>query len=141
MLIVLSWQWIFFINLPVAALVLFMAARSLPTASGEIKHPPFDFAGITVVVVMLTSLTLGINRVLDNALAMTLWPALLGLAALCIPLVIAVEGRAAQPIVPLKLFTTKQLIATYTLCVGAGFGMGSVIFISSIAVAALAIRN
>ena len=136
LLIVLSWQWIFLLNLPVAALVLFMAMRSLPTKMHDIEHPPFDYAGITIVVLMLTSLTMGINRVLDNAFGVMLWPYLLTLAAVCVPLLVLAERRAAQPIVPLKLFTTRQLIATYTLCVGAGFGMGSVIFISSVAVAA-----
>jgi predicted MFS family arabinose efflux permease len=47
-----------------------------------------------------------------------------------------VEGRAARPIIPLGLFGSRQLSLTYLLCVGSGFGMGSVIFISSVAVAA-----
>ncbi|MBX0329587.1 MFS transporter [Oscillochloris sp. ZM17-4] len=136
MLIALSWQWIFLINLPVAAVILWMGARALPAPHAAASLPPFDYAGIGVVAVMLTSLTLGINRVLDTALGLTIWPGLLGLAAVCVPLLIWVESRAAQPIVPLKLFSTRQLVTTYLLCVGAGFGMGSVIFIASVAVAA-----
>ncbi|MEI6775694.1 MAG: MFS transporter [Chloroflexales bacterium] len=136
MLIVLSWQWIFLINLPIAVVILVMGARVLPVSTPISNQPPFDYAGIAVVTVMLTSLMMGINRVLDNALGMTIWPGLLGLAALCVPLLIWVEGRATQPIVPLKLFKTRQLVTTYILCVGAGFGMGSIMFISSVAVAA-----
>jgi MFS family permease len=136
MLIVLSWQWIFLINLPVAAVILVLGARALPASRPAISQPPFDYAGIAVVAVMLTSLTMGINHVLDKVLGLMLWPALLGLSALCVPLLIWIEGRAAQPIVPMNLFTTRQMVTTYLLCVGAGFGMGSVIFISSVAVAA-----
>ena len=73
---------------------------------------------------------------LDKATGVTLWPWLLLLFACCVPLLIRIERRAAQPIVPLSLFGTRQLVTTYVLCVGAGFGMGSVMFISSIAVAA-----
>ncbi len=135
-LIVLSWSWIFLLNLPIAAVVLWMAFRALPPKAGDIEHPPFDYAGIGIVVVMLTSLTLGINRVLDQSTGLSLWPWLLATAAACLPLIVFVERRAAQPIIPMSLFTTKQLVATYTLCVGAGFGMGSVIFIASVAVAA-----
>ncbi|MFN5583558.1 MFS transporter, partial [Gemmatimonas sp.] len=65
-----------------------------------------------------------------------LWPYLMGVAAVALPLLILVERRATQPIVPLTLFGTTQLRTTWVLCTGAGFGMGSVIFISSIAVAA-----
>ncbi|MCC6242919.1 MAG: MFS transporter [Gemmatimonadaceae bacterium] len=135
-LTVLSWQWIFLINLPIAAVVLAMAARALPAKNDRAVQPAFDYAGIILVVVMLTALTLGINQVLDRAFGVTVWPYLLGFAVLCIPALIAVERRAEQPIVPMSLFATRQLVTTYTLCVGAGFGMGSVIFISSVAVAA-----
>ncbi|MEI8306893.1 MAG: MFS transporter [Chloroflexales bacterium] len=136
MLNVLSWQWIFLINLPIAVIILVMGARALPVSATVTDQRPFDYAGITVVVLMLTSLMMGIDRVLDHALGVTIWPGLLGVAALCVPLLIWVERRAAQPIVPLNLFSTRQLVTTYTLCVGAGFGMGSVMFISSVAVAA-----
>jgi MFS family permease len=135
-LISLSWQWIFLLNLPVAALILVLGARALPTSTVAGALPPFDYAGIAVVAVMLSSLTLGINHVLDAALGVTIWPWLLALSALCVPLLIVVEGRAARPIIPLGLFGSRQLSLTYLLCVGSGFGMGSVIFISSVAVAA-----
>jgi MFS family permease len=139
LLIFLSWQWIFLINLPVALLILVMGARALPASRPIQSLPPFDYVGIIVVTLMLTSLTLGINRVLDGALGLNIWPWLLGLALLCVPLLIVIEGQANQPIVPLSLFATRQLVLTYILCVGAGFGMGSVIFIASVAVVALEI--
>ncbi len=138
-LVVLSWHWIFLINLPVAALVIWLGLRNLPVTRVDRTPAPLDWTGILIVAVMLSCLTLGINRVLDTALGLTLWPYLLGIAALCVPLLIAVERRAARPVVPLDLFSTRQIALTYTLCVGAGFGMGSVIFIASVAVAALGV--
>ncbi|NWF80679.1 MAG: MFS transporter [Chloroflexi bacterium] len=138
-LVVLSWHWIFLINLPVAALVIWLGLRNLPATHVDGHPAPLDWTGILIVAVMLSGLTLGINRVLDTALGLTLWPYLLGSAALCVPLLIAVERRAARPVVPLDLFSTRQIALTYTLCVGAGFGMGSVIFIASVAVAALGV--
>lgn len=136
LLVVASWQWIFLINLPIAAIVFFMSARALPSKVSEVAHPPFDYAGITTLALMLTTLTLGINRALDTALGQTLWPMLLATSAVALPLLLLIERRAAQPIVPLTLFVRRQLRTTWALCVGAGFGMGSVIFITSIAVAA-----
>ncbi len=138
-LLVLAWQWIFLINLPVAAVVLWMGARSLPAARPSGAPAPIDWAGIGLMALILTCLVLGINRVLDQALGLTLWPFLLAVAALGLPLLVVVERRAERPVVPLSLFSTRQLSLTYLLCIGAGFGMGSVIFIASVAVAGLGV--
>jgi MFS family permease len=94
---------------------------------------------MAVLAVTLACLMLGINRALDLQLARTLWPGLLTVAALGLPVLVFLEKRAAQPIVPLSLFSRAQLRRTWLLCVGAGFGMGSIIFISSIAVAAFGV--
>jgi EmrB/QacA subfamily drug resistance transporter len=135
-LVVTTWHWIFLVNLPLAAIVFTMGYRALPRTEKRAALPPFDYAGITVLAIMLASLTLGINRAVDTLTGITIWPALLITAALALPLLIVLERRAALPIVPLNLFGTRQLRTTWVLCSGAGFGMGSVIFISSVAVAA-----
>ena len=136
LLVIASWHWIFLINLPIAAIVFVMSARALPTRTDMRALPAFDYAGITVLAVLLTCLMLGINRALDMEVGMTLWPSLLAISACGVPLLMWIERRAAQPIVPMTLFTKRQLRTTWALCVGAGFGMGSVIFITSVAVAA-----
>ena len=136
LLVLASWQWIFLINLPIAAIVFAMSARALPTRTDTHALPPFDYAGMTTLAVLLTSLVLGINRAADQATGLTLWPALLAVAVLGVPILMWLERRAAQPIVPMSLFTKPLLRTTWLLCVGAGFGMGSVIFITSVAVAA-----
>lgn len=135
-LVVASWQWIFLLNLPVAALILWRGTRDLPAGRPALDPAPFDWAGVLLLAVALSCLTLAINRVLDGLLGLTLWPYLLGAAALAAALLVAAERRAARPVVPLGLFASRQLALTYLLCVGAGFGMGSVIFITSVAVAA-----
>jgi MFS family permease len=123
-LLVLSWQWIFLINLPIAALVLWMGIQRLP-ATRSTEPQPLDWAGITLVALVLSGLTL--------------WPWLLATSLLGLIALVMVERRAVKPVVPLTLFTQRQLALTYTLCVGAGFGMSSVIFIASVAVAGLGI--
>lgn len=136
LLVVATWQWIFLINLPFAAIVFTMGYRALPRVTRPAALPPFDYAGISILALMLASLTLGINRGLDTLTGQTLWPTLLVAAAVALPVLLFVERRAVVPIVPLTLFGTRQLRTTWVLCMGAGFGMGSVIFISSVAVAA-----
>lgn len=138
-LTVLGWQWIFLLNVPVAVVVIWLGLRIIPITRATGPSAPLDWAGIGLIALALSSLVLAINRVLDNALGMTLWPWLLALSVLCIPVLIFVERRAARPVVPLHFFANRQLALTYLLCAGAGFGMGSVVFISSVAVAGLGV--
>lgn len=112
LLVVASWPWIFLLNIPIAAVVFVMGARALPTARAFATQPPFDYTGITILAATLAALTLGINRAVDMAMGITLWPALLALAVIGVPALIASERRAAVPIVPLSLFSTRQLRTT-----------------------------
>lgn len=140
-LLTLSWQWLFLINLPVALAIIVAGMRVLPKTRESGAAAPFDLAGSLVGLVLLSALMFGINRVADQVLGRLLWPWLLLLAAACLPLLIAVERRAARPLVPLKLFGLRQLNFAYILTVGAGFGMGSVVYIASLAVAAFEVAE
>ncbi len=128
-----SWHWIFLINLPIAALVLWLAAHSLPRAEHVAAQAPLDRSGIVLVVLGLVALVLGITRFADGFVGLPLWPGFLGAAGLLLAWLVRVERRAAAPMIPMNLFAQRQLATTYALTVGAGFGMGSVIFLSSIA--------
>jgi MFS family permease len=132
-MVVASWHWIFVANLPIALLVLWMAMRHMPAPVRSGRLPPLDWAGIVVVFVLLASLVLGLSRAADKLLGQTLWPGFLLLTLLMLPVLLHVERRAAQPLIPLGLFKRRQLSLAYGLTLGAGFGMGSVVFLTSLA--------
>ncbi|RRR68341.1 MAG: MFS transporter [Candidatus Viridilinea halotolerans] len=133
-LVMLSWHWIFLLNIPVSILVFWMGLSRLPAKQHVENLAPLDWGGVLLVTLVLTGLVLGINRVLDDALGFLVWPWLLLLALIGLAGLIAVERKAVMPVVPLNLFAQPQLALTYTLCAGSGFGMGSVLFISTVAV-------
>ncbi len=132
-MLALSWQWIFLANLPIAAVVLALGWRALPSQRRTGALPRLDWPGIVIVFVGLAALVLGVTRVADGLLGLHLWPWMLALAAALLPLLVGVERRAALPMIPLSLFANRQLRTTYLLTAGAGFGMGSVIFLASLA--------
>jgi EmrB/QacA subfamily drug resistance transporter len=133
LMVALSWHWIFLLNLPVAAVVLYLGARVLPVKRTGAVQPPLDLTGIAVTFVLLVALVLGITRVVDGFAGLLLWPWLLAAVAILLALLVSVERRATQPLIPLSLFANRQLAMVYVLATGAGFGMGSVIFLTSIA--------
>lgn len=133
LMLAFSWHWIFLINLPVAALVLALGAGSLPRKVQAAALPPLDLAGIVLTIWVLGCLVLGITRVADDLLGQRVWPGFLVAAALGLVLLVRVERQAATPMIPVSLFAKRQLALTYGLTAAAGFGMGSVIFLSSMA--------
>jgi multidrug resistance protein len=133
LLVALTWRWIFLINLPIAALVLVLGLRVLPSTRAAGSLPALDRSGILVTFLLLACVVLGITRVADEVWGALLWPWFLAATAVLVVALIAVERRAAQPLIPLSLFANPELAVTYGLAVGAGFGMGSIIFVSSIA--------
>jgi multidrug resistance protein len=139
LLVLANWRWIFLVNLPIAALVLYLAARVLPpTRPGGVLPPP-DFAGILTTFALLGSFVLGVTRILDVLADVTLWPWFLGAAAVLLALLIKVEMTAIRPMIPLSLFRNRRLAGTYVLALGCGLAMGGVIFLTSIAALAYAV--
>jgi len=131
--VVASWHWIFIANLPIAAALILLGARVLPVRASSAPLPPLDVTGIVVLFVLLAAVVLGVTRVADTLSGVTLWPWLLLAALVLLGVLQGVERRAPQPIIPLSLFANRRLAMTYLLTAGAGFGMGSVIFLTSIA--------
>ncbi len=135
-LAVADWNWIFLLNLPVAAVVIFLGWRALPrpTPHHHATDAAFDTPGLLLLVLILVSLTLGINQLLDRMFNLTIWPWLFALVAALTPLLAWRERRATAPLLPPRLFTSRQLQIVYLLAAGSGIAMGSIIFITSVAV-------
>ena len=134
LMVTLSWPWIFLINLPIVGVVLWLGARALPRhTAAKVAGAPLDLAGISLLFLTLSALVLGITRFADGATGLHLWPWFLLAAALLLGALVLVERGAARPMIPLALFGNRQLATAYLLTFGAGFGMGSVMFLTSIA--------
>jgi MFS family permease len=133
LMVVASWHWIFLANLPIAAGLLLAGARVLPHHARAGRLPRLDWMGIAVVFAGLIMLVLGITRIADDLAGRVLWPWLLVLTALLLVLLLRVERVAAMPMIPTALFANRQLALAYLLTAGAGFGMGSVAFLTSVA--------
>ncbi|RXJ88268.1 MFS transporter, partial [Aliarcobacter trophiarum LMG 25534] len=93
----LSWRWIFWINLPLGALAVFLINRNLKQLNVR-RHSRFDWkgAGLLITVTTLTLLLLSPEAALP-----AVWlSAALGVALL---LLVLIERRAHDPILPAHL--------------------------------------
>lgn len=141
-LLMISWQAIFLINLPIAALLLYLAIKYLPSASPR-KKVSFDWGGMIVLSIMLGSFVLGVNQLDTNTLLKSLaslqvFPYLLG-AILLLFLLTIIEKRSANPIITPVLFGTRQLRISHILAFGAGFCEVSLVYLPMLAIASFSI--
>jgi len=135
-----AWQWLFLINLPIAAVVIFMALRLLPSTRPQTRRP-FDWVGMLVLGVMLSATAFGINQIdtkefLHSVLTLQVWPFLL-VAIVLLILFPLIEQKAEDPVLRTSLFQSRQSILACVLSAGAGLGEVSMVFIPALAVAAL----
>jgi EmrB/QacA subfamily drug resistance transporter len=100
----LSWRWVFYVNLPIGALALALTASALPV-SAQRARTRIDYSGAALLAAGLTSILLvttwGGRQYAWTSLEML---ALVAAAVILLIAFVARERRAAEPIVPLRLF-------------------------------------
>jgi EmrB/QacA subfamily drug resistance transporter len=107
----LSWHWIFLVNLPIGVLVCALALRLVPAGSGSAAAGRLDLAGaVTVTAALILAVDAIVNGNQDGwTSARTL--GLLGAAALLLAGFLAIESRVGSPLVPLGLFRSRNVSA------------------------------
>ncbi|MGW2678729.1 DHA2 family efflux MFS transporter permease subunit [Streptomyces sp. NPDC001436] len=119
----LSWRWVFYINLPIGLVALLVIAAALRIPARPSRHT-IDYVGTVLIAGVATCLVLVAS--LGGGWG---WGSagIVGLAVLGAVLLVAflfVERRAAEPVLPLKLFR----IRTFTLCSLISFIIGFAMF-------------
>jgi EmrB/QacA subfamily drug resistance transporter len=109
---VASWPLIFLVNLPLAALVVFVAVRHVPESRDRDTGSRVDVLGGALVTAGLVGLTYGLLEGPVRGWAEPIVPTALagGIAALIG--FVAWERRASAPVLPLELFRSSQFTAT-----------------------------
>jgi EmrB/QacA subfamily drug resistance transporter len=126
----LSWRWIFYINVPVGALALFITSSALSIPFKKVFHK-IDYLGAALVSLGASSLLL-----------VSVWggtqfawgsPTIIGLGVLGLVMIVAFfvqEGRAEEPVIPLRLWRDKVFSVATMLEFLVGFAMfGAIIFL------------
>ncbi|MFF0142447.1 MDR family MFS transporter [Streptomyces sp. NPDC005227] len=119
----LTWRWAFYINVPIAIVVVIAAARTIPVVKSATR-PVIDYLGIALVAIGASALILGTSWG-GNQYA---WgsPAIIGLfvgGLIALGLFCWVETRAAQPMLPMRLFSNPVFTVCSILSFIVGFAM------------------
>ncbi len=125
-----SWRWIFYVNLPIGLVALSVLGATLPSTRGQAK-PVIDYLGVGLLAAGLSAI------VLVTSLGGTTWSwgsaevvliSVLGVGLL--GAFIAVERRAREPVLPLRLLRDRVFAVSGALSLIVGFALfGSVTFL------------
>ncbi|MCG8965635.1 MULTISPECIES: MDR family MFS transporter [Streptomyces] len=119
----LSWRWAFYVNVPIAVVVVIAAARTIPVVKSAVR-PVIDYLGIALVALGASALILGTSwggneYAWGSGVIIGLFAGgLIALALFCL-----VETRAAEPMLPMRLFANPVFTVCSILSFIVGFAM------------------
>jgi EmrB/QacA subfamily drug resistance transporter len=126
----LGWRWIFYINLPLGIAAFAVLARTLPSVAERVQHR-IDYLGTALLAAALSAIvlmcTLGGNQYAwDSSLIIGLGlTGAVGLVGF-----VLTERRAAEPVLPLRLFRLSVFAVTSAVGLIIGFALfGSITYL------------
>jgi EmrB/QacA subfamily drug resistance transporter len=124
-----SWRWIFFINVPIAALVVAIVWWRVPESRGEAATGGIDWAGTALVTAGLFGLVFGLvegeRRGFDDSrIRLSLVLGVLALVAFAV-----VEWRVREPMMPPALFKSRAFTGANLLTLFLYCALGALTFV------------
>jgi EmrB/QacA subfamily drug resistance transporter len=124
-----SWRLVFFINLPLAVVVVAISARHVPETKAPGPVPRLDYRGALAISGALAGITYGLIAASANG-----WTSVSVLLPLAVGLIllgvfILVEAREPEPMLPLGIFRSRQFTAANTVTFVVYAALGGLLFL------------
>ena len=123
-----SWRWIFFINIPIAVIVLFILFFRVPESRGETANCKIDYLGAVLATLGLGGLVYGFieSSILGFGNPLVYGSIVLGAASLFA--FVVVEGIVDVPMMPLKIYKSKTFSGANIVTLLMYFALGGGFF-------------
>src|SRR4051794_21888668 len=128
----LSWEWIFFVNVPVGIAALALSARYVPESRAEKRPAGFDLPGAISVTAGLSLLVYAIVKAQDFGWGSTETLGLIGAALALLAAFVAIERRSKAPLVRLSVLRIRSLASANGVMLLVASGMFAFFFFSSL---------
>jgi EmrB/QacA subfamily drug resistance transporter len=128
----LSWEWVLFVNVPIAAVAAFLAPRLLGESRDEVAHRVFDVAGAVTVTAGLAILVYALVDAESAGWGSTQTVTLLALAFALLAAFVAIELRQRAPLVPFGIFRLRTLTGSNLVGLLIGAALFSMFFFISL---------
>jgi Na+/melibiose symporter-like transporter len=129
---VLSWPWIFFVNVPVGIVAFVLSLRLVPESKDEHTHLSFDFAGVITVIAGLILLVYGIVRSAESGWGSAEVLGFIGLAIVLLTAFVLIERRSREPLVRLSIFAVRTVRGANVAMFVVAAGMFAMFFFNTL---------
>jgi EmrB/QacA subfamily drug resistance transporter len=123
-----SWRAVFFLNVPLALAVIVISMWRVPESREEGQHGPLDWSGAALATLGLGALVYGLIESPRLGFASALVELALIGGVLCLALFVLHEARGRNPMVPLRLFRSKDFAGTNLLTLLLYAALGGMLF-------------
>ena len=127
----ISWNWVFFINVPIGVPVLLLIAFLFPAIKPEVENRRHDYAGMVTLVLAVVPILLALSW--GGVQFGWASPQVIGLLIFGVVMIAAfvtIESRSDSPIMPLEIYRNRMVAVSLIVTFFTGFGMfGGIIFI------------
>src|SRR5437870_3154301 len=116
-----AWSWIFFVNIPVGALLFALAPVILRESRADLDHRHFDARGAITITGGLMLLVYAMTRAAQHGWGTASTIGLLAASAALVAAFVVIELRSHAPLLPMRIFRLRTLAASNatSLLVGA----------------------
>src|SRR6476659_8792108 len=128
----LSWHWIFLVNVPSGAVVYALCLKLLPSDRGAAAGGRLDVAGAVTVTVSLMLAVYAIVNGNDKGWTSAQTLGLLAAAAVLMALFLVIESRVRSPLIPLALFKLRNIVVANTVGILWAAAMFAWFFVSAL---------
>jgi EmrB/QacA subfamily drug resistance transporter len=108
----LNWSWIFFINIPVGAVVLTLSPWLLRESRAALNHRHFDVNGAASITGGLMLLVYALTHASQHGWTTGETIGLLAVSAALIVAFVVIELRSPAPLLPMRIFRLRTLTAS-----------------------------
>jgi EmrB/QacA subfamily drug resistance transporter len=124
----LGWEWVLWVNVPVALLVAALAPRLIAESRSESATRHFDTAGAVSVTAGLSVLVYALVDATDAGWGSTQTLGLLALSGALLAAFVAIELRSDAPLVPFRIFRIRTLTGANAVGLLVGASLFSMFF-------------
>ena len=128
----LSWEWIFFVNVPIGIATAMLAIRYVPESKAALRNSGIDLPGAVTVTAGLIVLVYAIVKAEDFGWGSAQTLGLTALAIGLLALFVLIESRTSAPLIRLGIFRVRSLAGANLVLLLVVGGLFAFFFFSSL---------
>ena len=127
----LSWNWIFYVNIPIGLPVLVLIILMFPSIRPEVESRKLDYPGMVALILAVVPILLALSwGGVQYGWTSSPVLGLLAFGAIMTVAFVIIERRAESPIMPLEIYRDRVVATSLIVTFLTGFGMfGGIIFV------------